>query len=409
MPVLAIGLSHHQVSSDALTQFTAAAERAGEQLREAHGVHGLITLATCNRCELFVDSENFHQTVRLARDLLGKAGVPDLAPITDVYGLRNAVRHLFEVACGLDSMVVGEAEIAGQVRKALRRSSDQASPPLHRLFQMALGTSKQVANATMLGAMGRSVASVALDLAESRHGALRGKQALLIGTGAYAGVVTADLLRRGAEVSVYSSSGRAAAFATTHPVTPLTDAEFPAALGTTQALIACSGRGRTAYHLTSRQLTEARGEAAELLPVVDLALGRDVSPELATTPGIDLIDLDVVSQYRPNDHVESLERARKLIDVAVENYLQAERTRLADPAIVAVRSYVNQIVAQELGDVTAHNSPEQTALVARSLRRVANTLLHQPSVRAQESARIGELGDFMSALEEVFGIEVTGQ
>lgn len=406
MPVLSIGLSHHQAATDDLTLFTASAEEASASLRTAHGVRGLITLSTCNRCELYIDAENFHQTIRLTRDLLVKAGAGDLVQVMDVQGVRNAVRHLFEVSCGLDSMVVGESEIAGQVRSALQANAQQASPALHRLFQMALTTSKSVANATALGAMGRSVASTALDLVETRHGELAGRQALLVGTGAYAGVVTADLLRRGAQVSVYSSSGRAAAFAQTHPVSPVPEERLHDALAGTQLLVACSGRGRRASRITTRQVTAARDRMTGLLPVVDLALGRDVSPELAATPGIDLIDLDVVGKHAPTDHVVHIERARELIDEAVAGYLKAERARLADPAILAVRTYVNQIVEEELGSLASHASDEQTSAVQRSLRRVANALLHQPTVRAAESAQNGDLGEFTSALEKVFGIEV---
>jgi len=406
VPVLAVGLSHHQVASDDLTQFAACAEQASASLRASHGVSGLIMLSTCNRCELYIDAENFHQTVRLTRDLLTKAGAGDLVGVMDVYGLRNAVQHLFEVSCGLDSMVVGESEIAGQVRSSLQAYSEQAGPALHRLFRMALGTSKSIANATALGAMGRSVASVALDLVETRHGHLAGRRALLVGTGAYAGVVTADLIRRGAQVFVYSSSGRATAFAQTHPVNPVGDDRLPDALALAQVLVACSGRGRRANRITARQVSDARAASVGPLPVVDLALARDVSPELAMTPGIDLIDLDVVGEHAPTDHVESLHRARELIDEAVDDYLRTERARLADPAILAVRAYVNQIVAHEIDSVTAHGSSDEAAAVRRSLRRVANAVLHQPTVRAAAAAQDGDLGEFTSALERVFGIEV---
>lgn len=171
-------------------------------------------------------------------------------------------------------------------------------------------------------------------------------------------------------------------------------------------LVACSGRGRRANRITARQVSDARAASVGPLPVVDLALARDVSPELAMTPGIDLIDLDVVGEHAPTDHVESLHRARELIDEAVDDYLRTERARLADPAILAVRAYVNQIVAHEIDSVTAHGSSDEAAAVRRSLRRVANAVLHQPTVRAAAAAQDGDLGEFTSALERVFGIEV---
>lgn len=405
VPVLAIGVSHHQASVDALTQFTACAQRVAPALREQNGVHGLIVLSTCNRCELYLDADSFHDTVHAARKLLADEGAGEVLEAMDTFASRNAVEHLFQVACGLHSMVVGESEVVGQVRSALSNANQQASPALHRLFQMALATSKLISASTNLGALGRSVASVALDLVESRHGSLSGRPALLIGTGSYAGVVTADLVRRGSEVSVYSSSGRAAAFARTHPVTPLDSRKLPTALARAGAVVACSGTG--VQTLTASQVAEARVGVFGLLPVVDLALGRDVDPELAITPGIDLIDLDVVGAHSSREQTDSLIRAQELVSQAVESYLGAERGRLADPAVTAMRAHVNDIINRELDSVAAQASPEVTAAVTRSLRRVGNSLLHTPSLRAAELARNGELDDYAHALETLFGIEIS--
>lgn len=406
MPVFAAGLSHHHVSANDLTHFTSCAEKVAEQLCSSHGIHGLITLATCNRCELYIDAEDFHQNVRLLRDLFTEAGAGNLAPIMDIYGMRHAIQHLFEVSCGLDSMVIGESEIAGQVKKALNASSQHQSPALHRLFQMALSTSKSVAGATSLDAMGRSVASVSIDLAEKQHGDLLGKEALIVGTGAYAGVVTADLIRRGAHVSVYSSSGRAKSFARTHPVTPIFDSQLASTLHQADILIACSGRLRGSYQITSKQVQEARRDSTGILTIIDLALGRDVSPDLARVPGIHLIDLDVVGQHTPKDHVESIAHAEQMIQLSVEGYLENERARMADPAILAIRSYIEEAFDHEMKIAATHNPPEQTEAIKRSLRRLTNALLHAPTVLARQAAATGDLEEFLSALKKVSGIEV---
>lgn len=405
MPVLAVGLSHHQATADELTAFTACAEQAAAELRAHPSVHGLVLLATCNRCEIYLEADRFHEAVRLTKQALARAGASSVQlELLDTYAARSAVEHLFQVACGLDSMVVGEAEIVGQVRAALAASNGQASAALHRCFQLALATSKLVTNATELGALGRSVASVGLDLVESKHGHLAGRRALLIGTGSYAGVVTADLIRRGATIEVHSASGRAAAFARTHPVSPVAAGELATALARAQVVIACSGNGTPAF--TGPELSAARAGIFGMLPVVDLALGRDISPDLAALPGVDLIDLDQIGAHAPSNRTHQLTEAHRLVSQAVDSYLDVERRRTADPAVTAIRTHVNEIIASELDSVNLQQSPEVAEAVSRSLHRVANALLHTPSQRAAESAGAGELDDYTRALNLVFGIEV---
>ena len=154
------------------------------------------------------------------------------------------VQHLCAVASGLESMVVGEDEIAGQVRACLATSQQErtTTPTLERLLQRALATSKAVTNSTGLGAAGRSIVSVGLDLIEGRHGPLAGSTALVLGTGSYARVVIAALNRRGCtDISVFSSSGRAAQFAATHDVNAVELADLVAAIGHSALVAACSG------------------------------------------------------------------------------------------------------------------------------------------------------------------------
>lgn len=408
MPVIAIGVSHHQANTDDLTRFTAAAQQAAAGLRAEPSVDGLLMLATCNRCEIYLDTQRMHHTVRTARTLLAAAGAADLLGVLDVFIADEAVAHLFQVTCGLDSMVVGEAEIVGQVRKTLTTATDQDSPALHRLFQMALTTSKKVANQTTLGALGRSVASVALDLAEQRHGRLTGAPALLLGTGSYAGVVTADLRRRGARVQVHSASGRAQAFAQTHPmVTPVAADELGRAIAEAKIVVSCSGTG--ARTISAETVLAARYGVFGILPLVDLALSRDIDPLLAEATGIDLIDLDVVGANTPGHQTAQLTRARTLVRAGVQDYLDTERSRTADPAVTAIRSHVEQLIARELGHVGAHHSAQTTEVVRRSLRRMTNTLLHAPSQRAADYAKNGELTAYVAALHTVFGIEVDSE
>ncbi len=174
MPVTAIGLSHHLVPLDDLARLSDASGSVLERL-DAAELPGLVLLNTCNRFELYFETPSFHSGLETVL-----ASVRDSLPTSErglveefeVYAGQAAVQHLLEVASGLDSMVVGEAEIIGQVREALRASGDRASASLHRLFHAALTTAKAVSSETDLGAAGRSIAQVGLGLVESRHGAL---------------------------------------------------------------------------------------------------------------------------------------------------------------------------------------------------------------------------------------------
>ena len=404
VPVLAIGVSHHQASADQLIRFAACGKQALDELRALPGVHGAIELATCNRYELYIDTDQFHSTKRQASRLLNEAGAGELLELVDPLAARNAVEHLLRVASGLESMVVGEPEIVGQVRQALNASHNQISPALRRLFQLALSTAKQIAASTSLGSVGRNLATVALDLSEERQGPLADRTVLLLGTGSYAGAVTADLTKRGARILVYSGSGRAQAFARSHEVTAITDRQLPATIGAVAAVVSCSGLGRRA--LTSEQFVAMSAERSSQLTIIDLALGRDVDPLLADVPGIDLIDLDEIGRHAPAEHAETLAAANRVVQAAVEEYLEAERGRLADPAVRAMREHVNAIIDNEIKSVAARATPEVSAAVARSLRRVAGVLLHTPSLRAAELARGGDPAEVNRAIETVFGVKV---
>ena len=211
--------------------------------------------------------------------------------------------HLFSVAAGLDSMVVGEAEINGQVARAFRdaQAAGTTSAAINLLFQSAARTAKQVATVTGLGAAGRSVASVALDIANDSAD-LRGARALVIGTGAYARVVAAELRSRGCtDLSVFSPSGRATGFAT--GTTPCRS--VPTAWPTRWPPPTWSSRAAAPAPTcsTRRLLNAAVSRRDNPLPVIDLALRSDVSAAARAVPGVRLIDLHTVAQLADPAHL----------------------------------------------------------------------------------------------------------
>lgn len=408
MPLVVIGASHHTVGLDELAALAPLGVPATVRLADHPAVAGVLVLATCNRFEVYLDAIEFHPAV--------EATLATLAELADDRGDRavddlqvrvgqGAVLHALTVACGLDSMVVGEAEITGQVRAAVAQHDEYLSPALRRLFQHTLATSKAVTTRTQLGAAGRSVASVGLDVVEARHGALVRRRVLLIGTGAYARIVAAELARRGAQdVWVHSPSGRAEAFAAGHAVRAVDPGGLADALARAELVVACSGG--SAPVLDEALLCEARFGAQAALPVVDLSLGRDVSSAAALLPGIDLVDLETIGEHAPGEAATAILAAQDIVARAVEAYLHVEGGRGADLAVVAMRAHVMGMIEAELQLVERRYPPEVATIVGRSLRRVSNELLHAPSLRAHELARTGSIEDYRRAMTTLFGIDL---
>ncbi len=409
MPLVIVGLSHHDVAADELAVLDPVADQLAERLFASPGISGVVVLSTCNRFEVYLDADAFHPTVELASRTIAELVAPEgtgLVEALHVHVGEGAVAHTMAVTAGLDSMVLGEAEIAGQVRAAQAHAGQRLSPTLHRLFQSALTTSKAVTTHTSLGAAGRSVASVGLDLVEARHGAVAERRVLLIGTGAYARVVTAELARRGCtDTWVHSQTGRAASFAASHPpMRPIQPDDLPDALARAELVVCCSGSNGVV--LTREMLEAARFGAQSALPIVDLALRSDVAPEAGELPGVDVVGLEAIGEHAPTEAAAAILNAQEIVAKAAETFLHIEGGRAADPAVVAMRAHVMGIIECEQAAVGRKYPPEVAEAVARSLRRVSNALLHTPSVRAQELARTGDLDDYRRAMHTLFGIEV---
>ena len=251
-------------------------------LRSTAGVEGLVTLATCNRLEFMIDSPKVpesHLRLRLAREL-------DSQPDWVVHEGEDALTHLFRVASGLESMVVGEREITGQLRRALKaaQASGDASGTLTSVINAALHTSRRVSAETRLQESGRSVVSVGLDMTGITD--WENQRVLLVGTGSYAGAVVAALRQRGAgTIFVHSSSGRATGFAERHAITPALDLD--SALGKATLVVTC--RGSATPVVTTANLKDATPTV-----LLDLSLQPDVDPAVASLPGITLLDLTAI-------------------------------------------------------------------------------------------------------------------
>lgn len=414
MVLVSLSASHHDLDLSTLERLSVGAQGvAREVVTTGEPVRGAVVLATCNRFEVYLDVADSEELSTAVDRVIGTVGAVSAAEQDEVRGalrLRTGTdvpRHLFAVAAGLDSMVVGEREISGQVRRAfsVARDDQATTGDLERLFANAARTSRTVDAHAGLGAIGRSVVGVALDLAAADLPHWPDVAALIIGTGSYAGASLAALRARGCtDVAVYSASGRAEEFALSRDVRPVPADGLAAAVGGVHLVVACSGSAGPV--LDSPLLAQARGGASPAdgrLVVVDLSLQRDVAPEVGALDGVTLIDLSTVRAHAPEVRDEQLARASAIVETAAEDFEMGLAERAIDHAVVALRDHVQAAVEAEIARLP--KGPVPTEQVERAMRRLAATLLHTPSVRARDAARAGLIEDYLMALRLLHGIE----
>lgn len=373
------------------------------------GIRGGVLLATCNRFEAYLDVTNGGELDPLLAFAAATAGV-DASEVSGGMTRRTGAEvagHLFAVSSGLESLVVGEAEIAGQVSRALEtaRGVGTTTPDLERLFQRASRTSSAVQQRTRVGSAGRNIVRLALDLAGGRFAEWPTTRVLLIGTGTYARATLAALRDRGVrEITVYSPSDRALLFARREGVFAVSRADLPYRLAVSDLVISCSIA--TAPILDAATLQRARAALVEPSRqlVVDLGMPRNVEPDVAQLPDVELLDLETIGKHAPLPELQATEEARALIVEAVEEYGADQRATAVTPAVVAYRAHVFELVDQHLERLRRRG--EATESVERAMRHLAGVLVHTPSARARELADAGEAERFADAVHTMFGLDV---
>ena len=410
MVMVLVGASHHDVALDEISRLAEANQGLAVRLVDASDdIEGAVVLSTCNRFEVYLDLNGFHDAIEMTTATVAELAGLDRDSVVEsmrvVVG-TSVAQHLFSVASGLESMVVGEDEIAGQVRQALFRAQREhtTTAQLERLMQRALATSKAVSHSTELGAAGRSIVSVGLDVLETRHGSVAKRRALILGTGSYARVALAALRRRGCiEIQVFSASGRAGHFAQSHEIEAVSLGGLVEALSRADLVVACSG---APHALVDADLVLRSRQRDLVLPIVDLALSPDVDATARGLPFIDVIDLAVIGEFAPEEHSAVILAAQNIVLASVEEFDGGEVGRTADHAVVAMRSHVMGIINEELERIRARVDAGTAEELARSLNRVSNAILHTPSVRAHELARTGNFADYRKAIHTLFGIDI---
>lgn len=422
MSLLAMGVSHRSAPLSVLERVALDADGvrrlstsvlSGDQVAEA------VVLATCNRVEVYADVATFHGGLaQLGEALSGATGVP-LAALKDhlyVHYADRAVAHLFAVACGLDSMALGESQVLGQLRTALRsaQQTGDAGRVLDHLVQQALRVGKRAHAETGIDRAGASLIDAALQRADRLLGPIGTLDVLVVGAGSMSALAATSVHRAGARsVTVANrtpeNAVRLAGAVGGRPV-PLAD--LPAALVHADLVISCTGAVGHVIDAGAVAAATARRDALRDQLYVDLALPRDVDPTVAAVPGVHLADLEVLgADLAGRQFGDDLERVRRLVDQEVTDYLVARRVQAVAPTVAALRARAAEVVSAELGRLDQRLPGVDAAVrdeVQRTVHRVVEKLLHAPTVRVKELASRTDGGSYEMALRELFDLDPLG-
>ena len=412
MAHILVGADFH----DAPLSFLEAGEARADDLRRqlasrSDVLSGHVVVATCHRLEVYAEVKDLYPALDAMIESLADAldqSVSVTGRIFRVLYESSVTRHLFSVTSGLEAMVVGETEIAGQVKRSVDRAGEigALTPGLRRLFERAVVASKRVHTETAINETGRSLIDAAIDDAAPSLPAMAKVSALLVGTGAYARVVRASLARRGvSRMAVYSASGRADSFASTHGLTAVGPEDLVSALADCDVVVSASGQSG---HVITRELAaEVMAlRPTRVLSLIDLALARDIDPAVAGVAGCVLVSLDDLKDASHQDNRRMVWEAERLVDELSRQFGDDERMRSIDPVVVALRENISRRVDDEIRRVRGRHGDEVAAQVEQSLRRVTNQLIHVPTLRGRDLALTGHEDDYAKAIRTLFDVEV---
>jgi glutamyl-tRNA reductase len=415
MAVIVVGISHRGASVDMRERVafsSADARRTIDELRGIAGIREGILLSTCNRTEFYLvegDADAAPSVWSMLSDRLGS----DAAQYGYVLRDRDAVSHLFSVAAGLDSMVLGEAQIQGQVREAWENCRPASGAMLNRLFQTSLQVGGRVRSETSISRGAASVSSAAVQLSKKIFGSLTGRRAMVLGAGEMAELALECLASEGVRMAIVANRTfeRATELAARHGATAMHYDDCWTRLAEVDILL-CSTAAPHPIVLVDHIMPtlEARGDRP--LCVLDIALPRDVDTAVGSLENVYLYNIDDLQAVIAS----SLERRRSDIPSA-EQLISAETERYWDwlagleavPVVTQFRAKMDRIRAKELADALKrlkHLGPEEQAVVERLSHSIMNKFLHEPSVRLKAAAANGRGLGVVDAARYLFGLEV---
>ncbi|MEX0846757.1 MAG: glutamyl-tRNA reductase [Ilumatobacteraceae bacterium] len=418
MSIVVIGVNHHTGPLSLLERVSVPLTdlpKAITGLVSRNNVREAVILSTCNRTEVYAVAERFHGAYADIRDFfceLGGLDPDDLHP--HLYSQHDdaAVAHLFEVAAGLDSAVLGETEILGQVRGAweLAQAEGGAKATLNLLFRHALETGKRARTETAISRSTASVSSAAVDMATERLGTLAGKRMLVVGAGEMGEGVAVALVGAGAtDITVTNRTHeRAITLAARVRGSVVPFDEMPRALGAADVLLTCSRAGTTVVDATT--LAAARRGVETPLLVVDIAVPRNVDAAAAELAGVTLLDLDDLRDWAAKgieQRNHEAEHVRRIVGDEVERFGVETTARQAAPLVSLLHERAENIRTAELERFAAKLSalePAERATVEALTRGIVAKLLHTPSVRLKDDAGTPQGERNAAAVRDLFDL-----
>jgi glutamyl-tRNA reductase len=404
MSVVLVGISHHRAPVELRERAALDRERAGELASQLAGEGEAVCLSTCNRTELYLADDSVDRAEAKAEaallELEAKLG-PALYRLHD----EAAALHLFRVAAGLDSMVPGESEILGQVRRA--HEVGAAGPILDRLFRHAVQAGKKARAETAIAENPASVSSAAAALAEQVFGDLRGRSILVIGAGKVGEIAVRNLVTRGATIAFVANRtvDRAVELAQRFggEAIPLdrVDAELA------QADVVLSSTSSSGWVLTREQVQRALPQRrGRPLFLIDLAVPRDLDPAIHELDACYLYNIDdleaVVAETLAGRRREA-ERVGAIVEDEVERFREWQASLEVVPAIASLRAHAEEIRAAELERAKLNDSERRAAESVTAA--VLNKLLHLPTIRMKEAAAAADGVIYAHAVRHLFGLE----
>lgn len=414
MALIVVGLNHRSAPLEIRERIAYRADETSEALEALRGVADAVEgvlLSTCNRTEIYLVESDRDATSSAWRALSERLGT-DAAQYGYVRRDRDAVTHLFRVASGLDSMVLGEAQIHGQVREAWETSREHSGPVLNRLFQASLSVAGRVRSETAVARGAASVSSASVQLAKQIFGSLSGKRAMVLGAGEMAELALECLTDQGVRAAIVANRTyeRATALAARYGATAMHYAESWALLRDVDVLVCSTSAPRPIVFVEQvRPALAARGDRP--LCILDIALPRDVDPAVGDLDNVFLYNLDDLQAVV----TANLERRRAQVPTA-EQLIAGETERFwewlgglaAVPVLKEMRSRMEQLRDRELAEALRrleHLPAGDRAAVEELARTLMNKFLHEPSVRLRAAASEGRGLGVVDAARYLFGLE----
>jgi glutamyl-tRNA reductase len=416
MSVLVVGVSHKSAPVSLLERVALDGEgvhKLIDDVAACEHVTEATVIATCNRVEIYAEVDRFHGSVEdVSRLLVERAGgsTEEMLPHLYVHYDDGAVSHLFQVVAGLDSMALGEGQILGQTRDALSAGQEigTVGPALNVLFQQALRVGKRARAETDIDRAAPSLVSAALDRSHAAVGDLSEKHVLVLGAGAMAGLATATVARRGAAgiTVVNRTAGKAERLAREYGARSAALTDLGTELAHADVVVSCTGSTGV---VVTRAMVEAATAGGREISIIDLALPHDVDPTVEDLPGVTLVNLtELAEELRGSEAGREVVAVRRIVTQEVAAFLAARRQASVTPTVVALRSMATAIVDAEM-DRLAGRLPdlddETRAEVLHTVRRVADKLLHEPTVRVKELANETGAVSYAAALADLFALD----